>query len=111
MPSNATANAAYLDHAYNAIVADWRARNLSTLRNYDAALEEYRITFAYNSGVIENAAGPAITAQCLRVPCSNGHMAAVFASFAKKPTREEILDCLMEILPEKGSASCPPTMI
>ena len=56
MPSNATANAACLDHAYNAIVADWRARNLSTLRDYDAALEEYRITFAYNSGVIENAA-------------------------------------------------------
>ena len=43
-------------------------------------------------GVIENAAAPAITAQCLRVPCSNGHMAAVFASFAKKPTKEEILD-------------------
>ncbi|MCD7749693.1 MAG: aspartate-semialdehyde dehydrogenase, partial [Oscillospiraceae bacterium] len=32
-----------------------------------------------------------ITAQCLRVPCSNGHMAAVFARFAKKPSREEIL--------------------
>lgn len=43
-------------------------------------------------GIIKNAASPAITAQCLRVPCSNGHMAAVFASFDRKPTREEILD-------------------
>lgn len=43
-------------------------------------------------GVIENASSPAITAQCLRVPCSNGHMAAVFASFDRKPTREEILE-------------------
>ncbi len=42
-------------------------------------------------GVIKTATTPAITAQCLRVPCSNGHMAAVFASFAKKPSKEEIL--------------------
>ncbi len=40
---------------------------------------------------IENALAPSITAQCLRVPCSNGHMAAVFASFDRKPTKEEIL--------------------
>ena len=40
---------------------------------------------------IQNAASPSITAQCLRVPCSNGHMAAVFASFDRKPSREEIL--------------------
>ena len=41
---------------------------------------------------IANAEGPAFTAQCLRVPASNGHMAAVFASFDKKPTEEEILE-------------------
>ena len=34
---------------------------------------------------IENAVKPAITAQCLRVPASNGHMAAVFCSFDRKP--------------------------
>ncbi|MBR1780381.1 MAG: aspartate-semialdehyde dehydrogenase [Oscillospiraceae bacterium] len=41
---------------------------------------------------IENAVSPAITAQCLRVPVSNGHMAAVFMSFpeGKKPSIEEI---------------------
>ena len=34
---------------------------------------------------------PYITAQCLRVPVSDGHMGAVFVSFDKKPTKEEIL--------------------
>ena len=35
---------------------------------------------------------PAFTAQCLRVPVSNGHMAAVFASFEKKISCEEIIE-------------------
>ncbi len=33
---------------------------------------------------------PNFTAQCLRVPASDGHMAAVFVRFEKKPTVEEI---------------------
>ena len=37
------------------------------------------------------AKGPSITAQCLRVPVSDGHMAAVFVTFDKKPEMEEIL--------------------
>ncbi len=41
---------------------------------------------------IINASSPSITAQCLRVACSNGHMAAVFARFDKKPSKEEILE-------------------
>ena len=43
-------------------------------------------------GVIKTAESPSITAQCFRVAASNGHMAAVFMSFDKKPTMEEILD-------------------
>lgn len=39
---------------------------------------------------IENASFPSITAQCLRVPVSNGHMAAVFASFDKPVDLDEI---------------------
>ena len=38
------------------------------------------------------ATAPSFTAQCLRVPVSDGHMGAVFVSFEKKPTREEILE-------------------
>ena len=40
---------------------------------------------------IVNAEKPTITAQCFRVPVSDGHTAAVFVSFDKKPTKEEIL--------------------
>ena len=36
---------------------------------------------------IVTATAPSITAQCLRVPVSDGHTAAVFASFKKKPTK------------------------
>jgi len=44
-------------------------------------------------GKIVNATAPAITAQCLRVPVSDGHMAAVFVSFkGEKPSKEEILE-------------------
>ena len=43
-------------------------------------------------GVIKTADSPAITAQCFRVAASNGHMAAVFMSFDKKPTEEQILE-------------------
>ena len=43
------------------------------------------------NGVIVNSKTPNITAQCLRVPVSDGHMAAVFVSFDKKPSKEEIL--------------------
>ena len=34
---------------------------------------------------------PKFTAQCLRVPVSDGHMAAVFVTFDKKPSKDEIL--------------------
>jgi aspartate-semialdehyde dehydrogenase len=41
---------------------------------------------------IVNASAPNITAQCLRVPVTDGHTAAVFASFEKKITMEEIIE-------------------
>ncbi len=41
---------------------------------------------------IINAESPSITAQCLRVPVSDGHMAAVFASFRKKPAKEQMIE-------------------
>ena len=41
---------------------------------------------------IINAEKPVITAQCFRVPVSDGHTAAVFVSFDKKPTKEQMLE-------------------
>ena len=43
-------------------------------------------------GEIVNATAPLITAQCYRVPVSDGHTAAVFASFDKKPTKEQMIE-------------------
>ncbi len=45
---------------------------------------------------IVKAAAPTITTQCLRVPVSNGHFAAVFVSFENKPSKEEILNIWKE---------------
>ncbi|MDO5435104.1 MAG: aspartate-semialdehyde dehydrogenase [Clostridia bacterium] len=45
-----------------------------------------------NGKVIVNAELPVISAQCLRVACSDGHMAAVSVSFKKKVTKEQILE-------------------
>lgn len=44
-------------------------------------------------GKIVPATTPAISAQCYRVPVSDGHMAAVYISFKKKPSMDEILSC------------------
>ena len=52
--------------------------------------EPLKLWGTVEDGVIKNADGPSITAQCLRVPVANGHMAAVFMSFDRKPTIEEI---------------------
>lgn len=52
--------------------------------------EPLKVWGCVEDGVIKTAATPAITAQCLRVPVSNGHTAAVFVSFEKKPTEDEM---------------------
>lgn len=54
--------------------------------------EPLKIWGHVENGVIVNATSPAITAQCLRVPVSDGHTAAVFASFEKKVAMEEIIE-------------------
>lgn len=52
--------------------------------------EPLKVWGQVKDGVIETASSPAITAQCLRVPVSDGHTAAVFVEFESKPTQEEI---------------------
>ena len=55
-------------------------------------IEPLKIWGKIDGDKIVPADGPAITTQCLRVPVSNGHMAAVFVSFKEKPSIEEIKD-------------------
>ncbi len=52
--------------------------------------EPLKVWGTVENGVIKAATSPVITAQCLRVPVSNGHTAAVFVTFRKKPSIEEI---------------------
>lgn len=54
-------------------------------------LEPLKIWGNIEDGVIVPANEPSITTQCIRVPVTDGHMAAVFASFAKKPPLDEII--------------------
>ncbi len=55
-----------------------------------SALEPLKIFGRLVNGTIEPAQTPEILARCLRVPVSDGHLAAVFASFHEKPNLEEI---------------------
>ena len=52
--------------------------------------EPMKIWGRISSDIIVPAETPAVTAQCLRVPVSNGHMAACFASFDKQPDLDQI---------------------
>jgi aspartate-semialdehyde dehydrogenase len=72
--------------------------------------EPLKIWGSIRDGKIVNAAEPVITAQCLRVPVSDGHMAAAFVEFERKPTKEQILTAWKEFAgkPQKlGLPSAP----
>lgn len=45
--------------------------------------------------MIVPAVSPVITCQCIRVPVLNGHTAAVFVKFRKKPTKEQLIEKLV----------------
>lgn len=53
--------------------------------------EPLRIWGHIENGVIVKAEAPLITTQCIRVPVLNGHTAAVFVDFEKKPSKEEMI--------------------
>ena len=54
--------------------------------------EPLRIWGTVENGEVVKAKSPIITTQCIRVPVSDGHTAAVFVRFKNKPSKEEILD-------------------
>lgn len=56
---------------------------------------------------IVDAKAPSITTQCLRVPVSNGHTAAVFVSFEKKPAIDEIKKAWAEFSGEPQTLNLP----
>jgi aspartate-semialdehyde dehydrogenase len=58
--------------------------------------EPLRLWGEIKNGEIVKAASPVITTQCIRVPVSDGHTAAVFVNFKKKPTKEQIIKAWTE---------------
>ena len=58
--------------------------------------EPLRLWGKIENGQIVKAEGPVITTQCIRVPVLDGHTAAVFVKFAKKPTKEQLIQKLKE---------------
>ncbi len=57
--------------------------------------EPLRLWGKIEDGVIKKAELPVITTQCIRVPILNGHTAAVFVKFNKKPTKEQLIEKLV----------------
>ena len=58
--------------------------------------EPLRVWGTIENGTIVKAESPLITTQCIRVPVTDGHTAAVFISFENKPSKEEILQAWSE---------------
>ncbi len=56
--------------------------------------EPLRIYGKVENGQIVPASEPKISCQCIRVPVLNGHTAAVFVKFRKKPSKEQLLEKL-----------------
>ena len=57
--------------------------------------EPLRVLGKVENGEIVKAELPKITCQCVRVPVLNGHTAAVFINFEKKPTKEQLIEKLV----------------
>lgn len=72
--------------------------------------EPLRIWGKVKNGVIEKAEEPQITCQCIRVPVLNGHTAAVFVKFRKKPSKEQLIEKLESYhgFPQEASLPMAP---
>ena len=73
--------------------------------------EPLRIWGTIENGEIVKAKEPVITCQCVRVPVLNGHTAAVFVKFRKKPTKEELIERMISFrgLPQEYELPGAPT--
>jgi aspartate-semialdehyde dehydrogenase len=54
--------------------------------------EPLKIWGHIENGEIVKATSPVITTQCIRVPVTNGHLAAAFVKFEQRPSKDEIIE-------------------
>lgn len=73
--------------------------------------EPLKIWGEIKDGAIVSAVSPVITTQCIRVPVSDGHTAAVFVKFDKKPSKEEVLSAWKSFGNGLGLPSSPEQFI
>lgn len=75
--------------------------------------EPLRLWGKIENGEIVKASEPVITCQCIRVPVLNGHTAAVFVKFRKKPTKEELIDRIVNFkgLPQELDLPSAPKQL
>lgn len=69
--------------------------------------EPLRLWGEVKDGEIVPATSPVITCQCIRVPVLNGHTAAVFVKFKKKPTKEQLIEKLTSFSGEPQALKLP----
>ena len=72
--------------------------------------EPLRVLGHVENGQIVKSETPKITCQCVRVPVLNGHTAAVFINFAEKPTKEQLIEKLVNFkgFPQKAELPSAP---
>ena len=75
--------------------------------------EPLRLWGRIEGGQIVKASEPVITCQCIRVPVLNGHTAAVFVRFRKKPSKEELIERMVSFkgLPQELMLPSAPKQI
>ncbi len=69
--------------------------------------EPLRIFGKVENGQIVKASEPVITCQCIRIPVLDGHTASVFVKFRKKPTKEQLIEKLVNFSGEPQKLNLP----
>ncbi|MPN31869.1 Aspartate-semialdehyde dehydrogenase [bioreactor metagenome] len=69
--------------------------------------EPLRIWGGIENGLVVPAREPKITCQCIRIPVLYGHTAAVFLKFRNKPTKEQLINKLLEFKGEPQLMNLP----
>lgn len=70
-------------------------------------MEPLKVWGAVENGEIHDTSAVTITTQCIRVPVSDGHTAAVFVKFRHKPTKEEIISAWKDFSGEPQTLRLP----
>ena len=70
-------------------------------------IEPLRIWGEVRNNRMESAIRPRISAQCIRVPVEEGHLVSVFIDFAKKPSKEQMIQCIQKFSGEPQKLRLP----